>query len=361
MANRGNDVSAEHRELNIAVIGAGLIGERHVQLVNALADFNLFATVDPVNRPSSNDTVPHFENIEEFLAASDGCEGVIIATPNHTHKSIAEKCMRNGLACLIEKPLAANSVDAVGILKVSEDTGCPVLVGHHRRHHAVSLQLKEIIESGKLGRLVGAQLSWMLLKPDEYFAAGDWRTKAGGGPVWINLIHEIDLLRFFMGEITEVSAMLSNAVRGTEAEDSGVINMRFENGAIASAILSDTAPSPWHFEGGSGENPNIARTGEDGLRVFGTKGAISFPSMTYWAHENEEGHWGTRIDSSTVAQSSSMGGEAALTAQLTHFGKIIRDGESPLVSARDGLQSVRVVETIHRAAVPGKTEPVDLN
>ena len=347
--------------VNIAVIGTGLIGQRHARILQDTDALSLFATVDPATKPTITNkhiATSHFSSFDAFLDASDGCEGVVIATPNDTHFDIASRCMEKGLACLIEKPLAANSQDALGILKVSEQTKTQVLVGHHRRHHLVSQNLRDTIDKGALGQIVGAQLCWMLKKPDDYFAAGDWRTKSGGGPVWINLIHEIDLLRYFMGEIVEVSAMLSNAIRKTEAEDTGVLNMRFENGAIASAILSDTAPSPWHFEGGSGENPNIASTGQDALRIFGTTGSISFPSMTHWSHQDGNGHWGTDILSSRGNLQTAMGGEVALTAQLKHFADVIQKKAMPLVSARDGLQSVRVVEAIHQSAKTGKAVSV---
>ncbi|MDJ0612808.1 MAG: Gfo/Idh/MocA family oxidoreductase [Rhizobiaceae bacterium] len=349
--------------INVAVIGAGLIGARHAKLLDALPQTELFAIVDPVNKPGSDGfgkQVSHFDSFQEFLERSAECDGAIIATPNHTHKDIAERCLSHGIACLVEKPLAANSDDAREILKASEASGKPVLVGHHRRHHKASQELKRLIEGGSLGSIVGAQVSWVLRKPDEYFAAGDWRTKAGGGPVWINLIHEIDLLRYFIGEIVEVSSMLSNSTRGTEAEDTGVISMRFENDAVCSAILSDASPSPWHFEGGSGENPNIAYTGQDGMRIFGTQASISFPSMSVWRHESAEGHWGTAITQHKPITDTTMDGEVALSKQLEHFVDVVKGNTQPLVSARDGLQSVRVVEAIHASAKINQSVSVDL-
>lgn len=158
-----------------------------------------------------------------------------------------------------------------------------------------------------------------------------------------------------MGEITEVSAMMSNTVRGNAVEDTGVINMRCENGALVSAILSDATPSPWHFEGGSGENPNISETGHGGLRIFGTKGSIEFPKLTQWQHDNDEGHWGTPIKSNENNASIDLGGEVALTVQLCNFANVIKGTSLPLVSAKDGVQSVRVVEAIHQSAKAGST------
>ena len=347
--------------VKIAVVGAGLIGKRHINLLQNSPDCSLSAIIDPqdgVKKLAEEVEVPHFYELAEFLSSDVGCDGVILATPNETHREFALNCISRGLPCLIEKPLASNSADALAICDASETSGVVVLVGHHRRHHLVSRSLKKRLENGALGKIVAAQLTWMLKKHDDYFEEGAWRSKKGGGPIWINLIHEIDLLRYFVGEIVEVSAMASDAVRGFAVEDTAIINIRCENGAVISAILSDCAPSPWHFEGGSGENPNISETGHGGLRIFGTKGSIEFPSLTEWHHKDENGHWGTPIFNETHPGDLPMGDEVALTEQMKNFADVIRQKGQPLVGARDGLQSVRVVEAIHRSAASGSAEQI---
>ncbi len=349
-------------QLKIALVGAGLIGVRHAKLLSKMKDFSLCAIIDPSEASGNLATelrTVRMDDLQSFLDSDLDCDGVVAATPNDTHLTIALTCIENGLPCLIEKPLAANSEDAKEIYTASQKSEIPVLVGHHRRHHLASQKMRDFLNDGIIGNIVGAQLTWALRKPNEYFSEGKWRTQKGGGPVWINLIHEIDLLRYFLGEIKEVSAMLSNAVRANAVEDTGVINLRFESGALASAMVSDCSPSPWHFEGASGENPNIAETGLGGLRVFGTRGAIEFPSLTVWKHENEDGHWGTPINESVLAQQGTLGGETALTLQLEHFAEVIRGKAQPLVSAADGLQSVRVVEAIHRSASSISAVPVE--
>jgi len=344
--------------LNIAVVGAGLIGERHARLINKLPEYELCAVIDPAEatiKLADALSTRHFSKLDVFFESEAKCDGIILATPNDTHRPFALACFEKNLPCLIEKPMAANSEDAQAIADAGSKSGVSVLVGHHRRHHKVSRLLKEKIDGGSLGQLVGAQLTWMLRKPDDYFAAGEWRIQKGGGPIWINLIHEIDLLRYFMGEITEVSAMISNSVRGNAVEDTGVVNMRCQSGALISAMLSDASPSPWHFEGGSGENPNIYKTGHGGLRIFGTKSSIEFPSLREWKHENNNGHWGTQINSHANEISDTLGDEAALSAQLDNFANVTRGKAMPLVTAKDGLQSVRVVEAIHKAAISDTT------
>jgi len=359
MADRGNDVTTAVQSVSVAVIGAGLIGERHARLIDRGGRANLAAVVDPADSARSlADTfgAPVFATVDDLLKSETSIDGVVIATPNTTHRDIGEIFINAGIPCLIEKPLAANSEDALTICECAEQAGVPVLVGHHRRYHEASFQAREMIESGTLGALVAGQVTWCLRKPDDYFQKGTWRLGAGGGPVWINLIHEIDLLRSFFGDVVEVTAMTANSVRDSPVEDTAALVLRFSSQALVSVILSDATPTPWHFEGASDENPTIAETGCDGMRLMGTKASLEFPSLRVWKHDQPDtGHWGEAIHSHDMDKKGSMAGEVALSQQLEHFCDVISLGFEPLVSARDGLENIRVTEAILRSAEKGKT------
>jgi len=92
------------------------------------------------------------------------------------------------------------------------ETGVPLLVGHHRRHSPNIREARRLIQDGLLGEIVAVNGMWMFDKPDNYFEA-EWRKKRGGGPLLINLIHEIDCLRFIIGEIERVQVIASNTNR----------------------------------------------------------------------------------------------------------------------------------------------------
>ncbi|MGT2439683.1 Gfo/Idh/MocA family protein [Bradyrhizobium betae] len=104
-------------------------------------------------------------------------------------------------------------------------TGIPMLVGHHRRHNPIIKSARETVASGKLGQLTAVVGLWLLKKPDDYFEVA-WRREQGGGPLLINLIHDIDNLRFICGEIVEVQALTSNKVRGFAVEDTAALLLR---------------------------------------------------------------------------------------------------------------------------------------
>src|SRR5690606_8291933 len=108
------------------------------------------------------------------------------------------------------------------IVAASEESGVPVLVGHHRRHNPLLRRAHEIVGSGQLGRVATVAALVNFLKPDPYFEV-TWRTQPGGGPININAIHAIDDLRFLCGEIVELKSLTSNALRGFAVEDSAAV------------------------------------------------------------------------------------------------------------------------------------------
>ncbi len=92
-----------------------------------------------------------------------------------------------------------------------------------------------------------------LAKPDDYFEVA-WRREAGAGPIFTNLIHDIDLMRALCGDVTSVQAIETNAIRGHAVEESAAVLLRFENGALGTLNVSDATVAPWSWETTSGEN-----------------------------------------------------------------------------------------------------------
>ena len=103
---------------------------------------------------------------------------------------------------------------------------------------------REIVRSGRIGAVTAVVGLALFLKPDDYFDVA-LRREDGGGPVLINLIHDIDDLRLICGEIVAVDAMVSAARRGHAVEDTAAVIARFDNGALATIIASDAVPAPW--------------------------------------------------------------------------------------------------------------------
>lgn len=330
----------------ILVVGGGLIGIRHVQAVQDHPACELVGLADP--DMTINIDVPRYKAMS--AAKSAGVDGVIIATPTHLHAEHGAQAAALGWHMLIEKPVAGRLKDAQTLAQTLNHSQIRSLVGHHRRYHASVQQLRSLIADGAIGQVVNVSVLWAMRKPDAYFN-GNWRT-AGGSPVMINLVHDIDLMRFCIGEITQTAALCGAPLRGTDRIESGAVALAFENGATGTISFADTAPSPWGFEAATGENPNIGTTQQDMMWITGTQGAISFPSMTLWRGTD----WSTPAQIAPLTPAANTA--TPLEAQLTHFVEVM-DGAAPLIDVADATRTLAVAEQIEAQLAP--QHPTTLN
>ena len=344
---------------NLAVAGAGVIGRCHIELIQVNRRTRLCAVVDP--RPGSADLaaswgVAHFASLEAMFGAPGAArpDGVILATPNHLHVSGAMTCAQHGVPALIEKPVAGSLADGLQLVNALTHSPVRMLVGHHRRHSHTLQLARRAIASGQLGRVVTVMGSAQFYKPDSYFEQGAWRKELGGGPILINLIHEMDNLRFLCGEIESVHATASSAQRHFAVEDTAVMTLRFLSGALGTFTLSDTVASPRSWEQTSGENTAYARyPQEDCYFIAGTQGSMAVPTLRTWSHAGggSEPGWFTPF----VEQTLPLEAIDPLAAQLDHFCDVIGGHAEPLVTALDALQSLRTVEAVRQSIATGQT------
>lgn len=336
----------------IAVVGVGLIGIRHAELVAASADAELAAIADPSDagaREAARLGTRHYADHAAMLER-EPLDGVYVAAPNQLHLEIGLACIGRGIPAVIEKPLADTLEAGADLVLAAEAAGVPLLVGHHRRYNPMVEATREILAGGALGRLVAVNALWSVRKPDPYFDA-TWRRSAGGGPILINMIHDIDCLRHFCGEIAEVQAYGSAAVRGFEVEDTAAVVLRFASGALGTITLTDAAPSPWGWEAGSADNPGIAASGQNCYRFLGTAAALDFPNLTLWRGAGAEpADWSQPL----AAQPLPWGGHEALPRQLEHFLAVIAGSEAPRVSGRDGLATLAATLAVKEAIRTGR-------
>jgi predicted dehydrogenase len=337
----------------MGVAGAGTIGRTHIALIEANPACRLTAIVDPA--PAAADVARAsgaklFTTLADLLATGS-VDGVVLATPNALHVSQALECIAAGVPALVEKPVAHSVAAGEALLSAAERANARILVGHHRRHSAIMARACEIVQSGRLGALVAVIGSALFYKPDSYFDEGPWRRQPGGGPVLINMIHEIGNLRALCGEIAAVQAFASGARRGFAVEDTVAINFRFANAALGTFILSDTAASARSWEQTSGENPAYARyIDEDCYLIAGTDGSLGIPTMRLRTYAGpRDRSWSNPFETAVVEAPHAN----PLARQLEHFCAVIRGEAAPLVTVRDGLQNLRITEAIIEAARSG--------
>lgn len=334
--------------LRIGVAGAGLIGRRHAALVAANPDCTLAGIADPsAEARGFAESIGAPWHVDHRGLIDAGLDGLVIATPNTLHVPVALDCVARGLPALIEKPVADSVAAAHRLLDAQRRSGVPLLVGHHRRHNPIVQAARAAIARDELGRLTAVAGLWLLRKPDDYFDVR-WRREPGGGPLLLNLIHDIDNFRFIVGEIAAVQAETANSARGFEVEDTAALILRFAGGALGTVTLSDATPAPWSWELASGENRSYPRQEVPCYLFAGTKASLAVPTQDLWAYEREIGWWAPLGRTQLTVELRDP-----LTEQLRHFLAVIRRAETPLVSAADATRTLAVVEAIHEAARTG--------
>lgn len=341
---------SEHARLVVA--GVGLVGKRHVDAINQVKNVQLAGIVEPsIDGPSyaKSQEVPHFQSLEEMFSKLNP-DGVILATPTTLHISQGKICIENKCATLIEKPLGTSVHEAQELVNMAETAGVTILVGHHRRHNPLIQKAKDIIESGEIGQVRAVHSNCWFYKPDDYFDAAPWRKKQGAGPISVNLVHDIDLIRYLCGEVITVQAQSAPSLRGYENEDVAAAVLRFENGAIGTITVSDSIAAPWSWELTSHEDPIYPKTAESSYMIGGSNGSLSIPDLTVWTHQEEPNWWNPISATSLPCQASDP-----LVNQIMHFSDIILNQALPLVSGAEGLKTLRVVEAIQMAAKSGNT------
>ena len=192
-----------------------------------------------------------------------------IATPPGSHAEYAIASMKAGKPVYIEKPMAASYDECLEINRVSEETGIPCFVAYYRRTLPYFLKVKELIDS--IGKVLTIQVSFAIPPYDTDYDKENlpWRVKkeiAGAGYFYDLASHQLDLLDFLFGEISEVNGFAQNIAELYDVEDTVTASFRFNSGALGSGSWSFVAPKD-------------SRT--DRIYITGTEGVLSFSTFDF--------------------------------------------------------------------------------
>ena len=271
-------------------------------------------------------------------------DGVIVSSPNNTHLDMLLECARTDVPVLLEKPALVNSEQYTKVLASAPHRYLDkkVLIGHHRVHSYQISKAKDLIQSGKLGKLVGFTGRAVFYKPKNYFEVAPWRSKTGGGPLLINMIHEIQTMRLLLGEIKSVSGLLSHNLRKFEVEDTACFSLVFQSGAIWTFFVSDVSVSPFSWEMTSKENPVYPYHPEIGCyEVYGEFGTLTVPNLRLYSQSpNKVQSWWNPIDIDNFPRLHND----PIEQQYKHFCEVISGATRPIVNLKSGMQNVIIVE-----------------
>ena len=339
------------KKINISIIGTGLMGLQHIKAISKSKKANLHSIVDISNNAkklSNEYKIPLYSDVSSLLKSNQP-DAVIVATPNQLHEKHTISFLKKKIPVLLEKPISDNIKSAKKIIISSKKNKTPLLIGYHRRHNAIVSKVKTIIRSGKLGNIVSANVLCWLYKHKEYFKES-WRTSRGGGPLGINLVHDIDMICYLLGSIRHVQAFTTNKNRKFKVEDTATVSLIFESGALCTLNISDTIVAPWSYELTAGENPAYPVTNQSAYMIGGTKGSIQFPNLKYWFYKKERSWWNKIFLKSDINKKD----DNTLVNQIDHFSDVVLKKVKPKVNGNDGLNSLKIFSAITKSAKTGK-------
>jgi len=338
-------------KVKIAVVGIGLMGNQHLKAIHLSKKATLHSIVDISDKSrihAKKFKVPFYRSSTELLNNSKP-DAVIVATPNQFHEKHTISFLNAKIPVLLEKPISDNISKAKKIIQSSKKNKTHLLIGYHRRHNSIVTKVKKQIDSGSLGKIVAANVMCWLYKNKDWYKE-KWRIKKGGGPLGINLVHDIDLICYLLGPITHVQATTSNKIRKYEVEDTAIVNFSFSSGSLCTLSVSDTIVAPYSYELTAGENPAYPITNQSAYYIGGTKGSIQFPNLKYWRYKKEKSWW----NNISVEDKKDKKDTKTLINQINHFSDVILKKAKPKVTGDDGLNLLKIFEAIKKSTKTGK-------
>ena len=262
-------------------------------------------------------------------------DAVYIATPVFLHAEQAIAAAEKGIHVLCDKPLALNPEQSQQIVDACELNQVHLQICFLFRFHSCFQKIRHWLNEKHFGTIVYARMPFMKNAPK---SSNDWHinpAKSGGGSIMDLGAHSIDLLRWFLGEATDVSAFCSNVVYDYPVEETGVVMLRFESGAQAVTETSFSAQL----------SPQI-------LEIYGTDGSV----IVY----NENG-WKIRRTVQDKIEIIDSQFEDLFQLQFEHFFRCVIGKETPIVSGFDGIRNNQIISAAYESAKSNKAINVKNN
>jgi UDP-N-acetyl-2-amino-2-deoxyglucuronate dehydrogenase len=232
-------------KIKFAVVGCGHIGKRHAEMISRNKESELVALIDVNKKEELNIdsyNVPFFNSLTDFLNSGIAVDVINIATPNGFHAAQALECLEAKKHVVIEKPMALNKLDAEKVIFKALHVHRHVFAVMQNRYSPPSVWIKDLIESGKLGKIYMIQLNCYWNRDDRYYKADSWHGKKDldGGTLFTQFSHFIDIMYWLFGDIENIQAKFNdfNHIDLTDFEDSGFVSFDFVNGGMGSLNYS---------------------------------------------------------------------------------------------------------------------------
>ncbi len=250
--------------MKFAIVGCGRIAERHAEHIARMAQLAAVCDVDKSKADSFGEKYKCkiYYSIDEMLENETSLDVVSVCTPNGLHAEHSIKSLRKGFHVLCEKPMAISVYDCGEMIKEAERSNKRLFIVKQNRYNPPVHAVKQIIEEGRLGKILSIQLSCFWNRNAEYYSTSNWKgtKKLDGGTLFTQFSHFVDLLYWLFGDVKKVEAITKNYIHSQiEFEDSGIAILEFYNGIIGTINYNVNSYS---------------KNMEGSLTVFGEKGTV---------------------------------------------------------------------------------------
>lgn len=236
-----------NNRVKCALVGCGRIAHNHLRAIFSISGFQLVALCDiDVTKAAEfkqqyelPDDVDCFADLETLLEKVP-LNLLIVCTPSGLHPQAAILGAKYGCHVLVEKPMATQLQDARAMIRAFDGRPNKLFVVKQNRYNATIQLLKQVIESGRMGRVYQIVCNVLWTRPQDYYDVAKWRGtwEFDGGAFMNQASHSLDLLIWLFGSVESVQAFTATQVRDIEAEDSGVVAIKWRNGTLGSINVS---------------------------------------------------------------------------------------------------------------------------
>jgi UDP-N-acetyl-2-amino-2-deoxyglucuronate dehydrogenase len=335
--------------IRFAVLGCGHIGKRHAEMIGRNPEARLEALIDLAPKEKlglDGYNLPFFNTLEQFLENGPPVDVVCICTPNGLHATQALKCLDRKLHVVVEKPMALRKADAEKVIFKALQVRRQIFCVMQNRYSPPSVWLKDMVDSGRLGRIFMVQLNCYWNRDERYYKKNGWHgTKdLDGGTLYTQFSHFIDILYWLFGDIHDIRGHVAdfNHRDLTDFEDSGSASFSFADGGMG---VLNFSTSVW--------NQNL----ESSMTLIAEHGSIKVGGQ--YMNEVEI----CRVKDYTMPELAPTNpgndyGAYKGSAQNHHYVidnviDVLNNRASISVNALEGLKVVEIIERIYQALGKG--------
>lgn len=336
------------RKIRIAVLGCGRIAANHFGAIQQYPeDFELVAVCDndpaALNKASTEYKVPGYAELTDLLA-KENLDAISICTPSGIHPDQAEEIAATGVNVISEKPMATRWADGVRMVKACDKAGVRLFVVKQNRRNTTLQLLKRAVEEKRFGRIYMVNLNVFWTRPQEYYDQASWRGtwELDGGAFMNQASHYVDLIDWLIGPVEKIQAMMGTLERDIEVEDTGVLNIKWRNGAMGSMNVT-MLTYPKNYEG------SITILGEKGtVRV----GGMAVNDIQHWEFADKQ-DYDADIHTANYETTSVYGFGHPL--YYKNVIDVLRGEAEPETDGREGLKSLELLIAAYLSARDGNT------